>query len=184
MSSTAATPSPYLIPADISEIGLGFGWDMPDRLPIDLDISVFLISPAKHIPTPDHLVFYHNRLSPDGSVRHLGDNRSGETPGDDEVVEVRLNSIANGIWRVVITISAYATEGEEAHLGMLEKAELRIYDIVSHKSLVHFDLPKVTGNAKGMEVGYINRHPNGSWEFQPVLRPEPAGLNGFIERYG
>ena len=42
-----------------------------------------MLADNEKIPEDEYFVFYNNLKSPDGSVKHWGDNRTGEGEGDD-----------------------------------------------------------------------------------------------------
>jgi stress response protein SCP2 len=56
----------------------------------DIDASVFALGKDGKIPNEKYFVFYNNSQSPDGSIAHSGDNKTGQTPGDDETIYVDL----------------------------------------------------------------------------------------------
>jgi tellurium resistance protein TerD len=71
----------------LKQVGIGLGWDInatDTGTAFDLDASVFMIGENGKIPQDEYFVFYNNLNSPDGSVKHLGDSRTGEGSGDDE----------------------------------------------------------------------------------------------------
>lgn len=90
---------------------MGLGWSKertagaigtgaPD---IDLDATAFQF-------TGDQLfdvAFYNNLRTRDGSVVHLGDNRTGHGDGDDEVVTVDLARVHAPVDQVVFMVSSY-----------------------------------------------------------------------------
>ena len=61
----------------------GLGWDnrVSDGKPFDLDASVFLLGSDGKCASDAAFIFYNNKESTDGSVKHHGDNRTGEGDG-------------------------------------------------------------------------------------------------------
>lgn len=66
--------------------GIGLGWDInatDTGSAFDLDASIFMLGANGKIPNDKFFVFYNNTTSPDNSVKHQGDSRTGEGSGDD-----------------------------------------------------------------------------------------------------
>ncbi|MEB3343110.1 TerD family protein [Okeania sp.] len=43
--------------------------------------------------TEKYFVFYNNLTSPDSSIKHSGDSRTGEGSGDDKLIEIDLKKV-------------------------------------------------------------------------------------------
>ena len=71
----------------------------------DLDTSVFLLGSNGKVRTDQDFIFYNNLKSPDGSVAHMGDNRTGAGEGDDEVIKVNLANVPPDVEKIVITVT-------------------------------------------------------------------------------
>ena len=69
----------------MKHIVAGLGWDEAtiSGVPVDCDVSVFLLGANGKLVSEEHFIFYNNLRSPDGAVVHTGDNRDGEGDGDD-----------------------------------------------------------------------------------------------------
>ncbi|NJK64881.1 MAG: TerD family protein, partial [Synechococcaceae cyanobacterium SM2_3_1] len=68
---------------------VGLGWDVKQTdggQDFDLDASILMVGSDNKLCSDKHFVFYNNLESPDGSVKHTGDNLTGEGEGDDEVL--------------------------------------------------------------------------------------------------
>ncbi|MBN0266604.1 TerD family protein, partial [Pseudomonas aeruginosa] len=79
----------------LTEVIVGLGWDprVTDGTEFDLDASVFVTGENGKVLNDASFIFYNNKTSADGSIEHLGDNRSGQGDGDDEQVNVKLNGL-------------------------------------------------------------------------------------------
>lgn len=95
----------------LTRLRMGLGWDKvptagfigtgaPD---IDLDASAIAFAGDRLAD----LAFYNNLQTRDGSVVHLGDNKSGAGGGDDEVITVDLSRVHPMIDTVVFLVSSY-----------------------------------------------------------------------------
>ena len=64
----------------LTEVIVGLGWDprVTDGTEFDLDASVFVTGENGKVLNDASFIFYNNKTSADGSIEHLGDNRSGQ----------------------------------------------------------------------------------------------------------
>ncbi|MCG4607267.1 TerD family protein, partial [Bifidobacterium longum] len=74
------------------------------------------------------LIYFGNKTSSCGSVRHQGDNLTGAGSGDDEVVNVDLSRIPNDVERLVFVVNIYQAKSRNQDFGMIENAFIRILD--------------------------------------------------------
>ena len=76
----------------LSNIQLGLGWDLrkTDGSEFDLDASILMLDQNDKAIGEGGFIFYNTTSSACGSVKHLGDNRTGEGEGDDEILTVDL----------------------------------------------------------------------------------------------
>ena len=101
----------------LNKVFMGLGWDAVKkggflgRLmgggDIDLDASCVLFSADKQ---PLDVVYFGQLKSKDGSIRHSGDNLTGDGEGDDEIIYVTLADVPAEETEAVIRISAGAAE--------------------------------------------------------------------------
>ena len=71
----------------LTKIVVGLGWDVnvyDSGAAFDLDAAAFMTNSAGKCPTEKEFVFYGNLEHVSGSVKHMGDNLTGEGDGDDE----------------------------------------------------------------------------------------------------
>jgi tellurium resistance protein TerZ len=90
----------------LSKVILGLGWDQASGGgEIDLDASAILFdSNRKALDT----VWYGSLSSKDGSVRHSGDNLTGNGDGDDEQIVVDLSAVSPQVQGIVLVITSYS----------------------------------------------------------------------------
>ncbi len=95
----------------LTHLRMGVGWDKertagfigtgaPD---VDLDASAVQFADGQLFD----LVFYNNLRTRDGSVVHLGDNKTGSGEGDDEAITVDLAAVYGKVDQVVFLVSSY-----------------------------------------------------------------------------
>ncbi|MCZ2100805.1 MAG: TerD family protein [Chitinophagales bacterium] len=60
----------------LTKMTIGLGWDPNEGTgqDFDLDASAFMIDGNRLIPSENFFVFYGNTDSPDGALRHTGDD--------------------------------------------------------------------------------------------------------------
>ena len=91
----------------LTAIRMGLGWDPIEKRGrsnnIDLDASVVMYSKAQVVD----VVYYGSLKSKDGSIRHQGDNLTGEGEGDDEVIEVDLPKVHGSVDKLVFIVTSY-----------------------------------------------------------------------------
>ena len=152
----------------LGQLRLGLGWDKERN-------AGFLGSGAPHVDLDAtavqfagdqlfDLAFYNNLATRDGSVVHLGDNRTGDGAGDDEVVAIDLTAAPGPLDKVVFVTSIYDSETvdhsepqrrEEG--AVAASARLLRADLEAHCGR---DLhgPRVLDNLKGSKI----------WRFDPA----------------
>jgi stress response protein SCP2 len=97
--------------APLTELRMGVGWDKertagfigtgaPD---VDLDASAVQFADGQLFD----LAFYNNLRTRDGSVVHLGDNKTGSGEGDDEAITVDLGKVYGKVDTIVLLVSSY-----------------------------------------------------------------------------
>ncbi|WP_067826336.1 TerD family protein [Nocardia inohanensis] len=126
--------------AALSYVKMGLGWDPVKRggllgsraVDIDLDASVVLFADM----SPVDVVYYGSLASKDGSVRHQGDNLTGEGEGDDEVILVDLTRISPQITTLLFTVTSYKGHTFE----QVANAFCRLVDGQSSSELARYTL--------------------------------------------
>src|SRR5579875_1537735 len=104
-------------------IALGWGQQVYDgRHPFDLDVSLFLLNSAGKCRDDRDLVFYNNPRHESGAVIHSGDERTGASEGDDEVITIYLDKIPADIERVVGVVTIYDWKARGQNFGQVRNA--------------------------------------------------------------
>jgi len=100
----------------LTKVFMGLGWDPATKKgffgkllgsaadSIDLDASVILLDAAKQVLD---MVYFRQLTSRDGSVRHGGDNLTGDGDGDDEVIYVNLSVLPSNVAHLVFTVNSF-----------------------------------------------------------------------------
>ncbi|MCU1646643.1 MAG: ral stress protein [Nocardia sp.] len=154
--------------AALTYVKMGLGWDpvkrggmFGNRAPdVDLDASVVMFADM----SPVDVVYYGSLASKDGSVRHQGDNLTGEGDGDDEVILVDLTRLPAHVTTLVFIVTSYKGHTFE----QLANAFCRLVDGTNNAELARFTLPG-GANFTGMAMAKVYR-PSGSqdWKLQAI----------------
>ncbi|MGY4098240.1 TerD family protein [Nocardia sp. R16R-3T] len=121
-------------------VKMGLGWD-PVRsrgmfgnrtVDIDLDASVVMFADMNVVD----VAYYGQLTSKDGSIRHQGDNLTGEGEGDDEVILVDLTRIPAHVSTLVFIVTSYKGHTFE----QVQNAFCRLVDGANNAELARYTL--------------------------------------------
>ncbi|ARJ43688.1 chemical-damaging agent resistance protein C [Pantoea alhagi] len=164
---------------------VGLGWDarVTDGQSFDLDASVFLVGAEGKVLSDQHFVFFNNSTSPDGSVVHQGDNRTGEGTGDDEQVKIALSTVPADVQKAVFAVTIYDAETRKQNFGMVSNAYIRIVNEDNNTEIARYDLSEDASTETAMIFGELYRH-NGEWKFKAVGQGFAGGLAALAAQHG
>ncbi|OBX88249.1 TerD family protein [Haemophilus haemolyticus] len=164
---------------------VGLGWDArsTDGQDFDLDASVFMVTENGKVPSESYFIFYHQLVSPCGSVEHTGDNLTGNGDGDDESVIVRLDKVQSNIKSLFITVTIHDAEARRQNFGQVSNAFVRIVNNDTNDEIVRFDLSEDYSTETAIIFGEIYRH-NGEWKFRAIGQGYSGGLYALCQQYG
>ena len=134
------------------------------------------------LPATEYLVYYGNLSSPHDAVVHSGDERTGSTKGDDELIMVNLNLIPKEITDILFVVSIYDADIKRQHFGQLIASYIRIFNAKADMELVRYDLDKELKFQTAAEFGRLHRK-NHEWEFVATGKGEYGGLRGIKDLY-
>ena len=169
----------------LKKLSIGLGWDVrkTDGQGFDLDAMVFLVTEAGKVRSDSDFVFFNNKTSSDGSTVHAGDNRTGQGDGDDESVNVNLESIAPEVQKIVVAVVIYEGEKNNQNFGMIERAYVRIINADGNSEIARYDLTEDGGTVTAMVFGELYRH-NSDWKFKAVGSGYAGGFAALVREYG
>lgn len=167
----------------LRKVMVGLGWDeVPQKRgwfapkPQDIDCDAFAILLGPDVKLLNHTrdikqctVFYNNLVWPGGSIRHMGDNRTGAGDGDDEQIFVDLQNVPREISAIVFAVNIYEAFKRNQHFGMIRNAFIRVVDYERNVELCRFNLNENYNNMTALEAGALIRGNNG-WEFMSIGR--------------
>lgn len=187
---------------DLSSITVGMGWDVPrfdTGNPLDsfdLDAVAFLLDANGKMHSIDDLSSYvgedkdhvgRGYLAGNGSVRHHGDNRTGDGEGDDEKIEINLSQVPDRIQKIVLAGTIYnagrINAGMEPYtFGQVSNAYLRILS-QNGTPLIRRDLSENDSTKTSILLGEVYRH-EGTWKFGVLEVGAQKELGQLLNDYG
>ena len=126
----------------LNQVLIGLGWDAraTDGADFDLDASAFLLAANDKVRGETDFIFYNQTRSPEGSVEHTGDNRTGEGDGDDEAVKINLAKVPADVQKIAITVTIHDAENRGQNFGQVQNAFIRVVNDQTNVEIVRFDL--------------------------------------------
>ncbi|MFT2014424.1 TerD family protein [Streptomyces sp. 796.1] len=169
----------------LADVTVGLGWDAQPAggAAIDLDASAVICGADRKVISDDHFVFYNNLSSPDGAVRHTGDNTTGEGDGDDEQLMVDLDGLGEGVEQVVFTVSIHDAEARGQNFGQVSDAYIRVVDNLTGREMCRYELSYDAAEETAMVFGALYRRA-GDWKFRAIGQGYASGLAGIAKDYG
>ena len=175
----------------LSRVVVGLGWDEVKRsrgffalkpAPIDCDASAILLQNGR-MAGRDDLVYYNNLTHKSGTVRHMGDNLTGEGEGDDEQIQIDLSKVPANIERIAFTVTIYEAEARRQNFGQVSNSFIRLVDETTGKEMIRYDLGEDFSIETAVVVGELYRH-NGEWKFNAIGSGFQGGLAALCGHYG
>ncbi|MFC9664521.1 TerD family protein [Nocardia sp. NPDC127606] len=147
-------------------IRMGLGWDPIRRgglfgrraIEIDLDAWVAMFADRNLVD----VAYYGQLASKDGSIRHQGDNLTGEGEGDDEVILVDLTRVPAHVTTLLFIVTSYQGHTFEKVVN----AFCRLVDNTTDTELARYSL---TGGMRftAMAMAKVFRG-DGDWQLQAL----------------
>jgi tellurium resistance protein TerZ len=152
----------------LSVVRMGLGWDAVKKRglfgkksqTIDLDASALLFDAGGSLVDA---VWFRQLQSKDGSVRHTGDNLTGEGEGDDESIVVDLGRLSPAVTQIVFTVNSFT--GQD--FTQIENAFCRLVDETSNEELTRYDLSG-SGSHNAQIMAKVSRGGAGEWSMTAI----------------
>ena len=169
----------------LAKVTVGLGWDARTTTgdAFDLDASAILCDAGGKARNDKDFVFYGNLVSGDGTVKHLGDERTGETAGDDEQIKVDLVAVPADVDKIVFSASIYEAEKRGQSFGQVRKAFIRVVNDADSAELARYDLSEDASTEAAMVFGELYRG-GAEWKFRAVGQGYQSGLMGIATDFG
>jgi tellurium resistance protein TerD len=169
----------------LTAVTVGLGWDARTTTGIDfdLDASAIMLTSAGKVISDSHFIFFNNKVSPDGSVEHTGDNTTGEGEGDDEQINVNLAAVPAEADKIVFPVSIYDAESRSQGFGQVRNAFIRIVNQTGGAEIARYDLSEDASTETAMIFGELYRN-GAEWKFRAVGQGYASGLAGIAKDFG
>ena len=169
----------------LTKVLVGLGWDprATDGSEFDLDASAFLLASTGKVRGEADFIFYNQLRSPEGSVEHTGDNRTGAGEGDDEVVKVDLSRVPADVEKIAFTVTIHDADTRRQNFGQVSNSFIRIVNETSGAEIVRYDLAEDASTETAMVFAELYRH-NNEWKFRAVGQGYAGGLKALANSFG
>ena len=169
----------------LTNIVIGLGWDArsTDGAAFDLDASGFMLTAEGKVRSDADFIFFNQATSADGSVKHLGDNTTGDGDGDDEQMTVDLSKVPADVDKIAIGVTIHEAETRKQSFGMVSQAFVRVVNAADNAEIVRYDLSEDFSIETALVFGEVYRN-SGEWKFRAVGQGFQGGLAAMAKTYG
>jgi hypothetical protein len=116
--------------------------------------------------------------------QHLGDNRTGEGAGDDEVLEIELGLMAPNAAKVSFVATIHDAEARKQSFGQVsQRLHSRAQCRGRTQELARYDLSEDASIETAMVFGELYRN-NDEWKFKAIGQGYAGGLAAVARDYG
>ncbi len=170
---------------------MGLGWDTnryDGGADFDLDASAFMLGANGKVRKDEDFIFYGNLQSSDGSVRHTGDNLTGDGDGDDEVLIIDFSKVPADVQKIAITVTIYDALVRRQNFGQVSNAYVRVARMANENDMIgtevlKFDLAEEFYVETALVVCEIYKNGN-DWKFNAVGAGYQGGLEALCRSFG
>ncbi|MET7302497.1 TerD family protein [Embleya sp. NPDC005575] len=169
----------------LTAVVVGLGWDLRTTTgeDFDLDASAIVVNATGKVYSDQHFVFFNNMKTPDGTVEHTGDNRTGAGEGDDEQIKVNLAQLPADVDKVVFPVSVYDADNRKQSFGQVRNAFIRVLNAADNVELARYDLSEDASTETAMLFGELYRAGT-DWKFRALGQGYASGLAGIAKDFG
>lgn len=184
--------------AGLSRLQVGLGWDPVEQkksgglfgglfgggggASVDCDASVIMLEDDRLVNQED-VVYFGRKTSVDGSIKHSGDNLTGEGAGDDETIFIELGQVPAKYNKLVFVVNIYDAKKRNQDFGMIRNAYIRVLNPSTNEELIRYNLSDDYAGQTALITGEIYRS-GSDWKFAAVgTGTTDDGLSGLVNRY-
>jgi tellurium resistance protein TerD len=169
----------------LTAVTVGLGWDVRTTTgtDFDLDASAIAVNTQGKVFSDAHFVFFNNKQTPDNTIVHTGDNRTGEGEGDDEQIKVNLAGVPADVEKIVFPVSIYDAENRQQSFGQVRNAFIRVVNQAGGQEIARYDLSEDASTETAMVFGELYRH-GAEWKFRAIGQGYASGLRGIAQDFG
>ena len=167
----------------LNSIALGLGWDCDtiNNLSVDLDAWAFAVTNTKR---SNETIYFGNLKSRDKSIKHFGDNLTGEGEGDDEVIGMSLPDVSPNIEYIAVGVTIFKGKNKGQLFCDVKNAFIRVYDTQSNKEICRYDISNNNLKCVTLLFGVLRRK-GIEWEFIALGKPlnDVGRITEIADRY-
>lgn len=154
----------------LGKVLLGIGWDMvPSRGPQSEPVPmVIMCGPDGRAVSDEHLVFFNQIASPEGSVAFAGTE-------DQEQIDVDLARVPEAVSKIAVLVYIDPDVRGPGTFAAVRNTYLRVAD-EGNRELLRFNVPPMNlDKVNAMILGELYRHAGG-WKFRALGQGYETGL--------
>lgn len=145
----------------------------------DLDITAFMLANDKYIPNENFMVYYHNLISADGSVKYEQALSNGL---QNKYLDIDLGKTAQEIEEIYFIISIYDAANRNQSFGKIPQAQVHIVDTEMNKKLNTYIINTNFPHETSIELGRLFAR-NGRWRWETLSVGYKESLEKFVNKY-
>lgn len=161
----------------------------PGEEAVDLDLSGLMLDEHDRIMVEQDFIFYHQPISPEGSVHYMGDNRKGSEDdgtgslGDSEAIKVDLSKVPGRVKRIVFAVTIDEAEKKRQTFQHASEAVARLFNDITGDEIARFPLEGDFKKDSAMLM--VDLHRDGeSWNFEPIGQGFEGHLGDICKSFG
>ncbi|GGJ02612.1 TerD family protein [Paenibacillus hunanensis] len=179
--------------SDLTKLLVGLGWDPAEEKSrglfgfkkstpnIDCDASALMLSEDDKLLRKENLVCFYNLTSACGSVKHSGDNLTGEGAGDDEQISIDLSKVPADVHKILVVVNIYQAEQRRQDFGMIASAYIRVANEQTGEELARYNLTDNYAGMTALVTGEIYRS-GSEWKFNAIGQGKHAAHVDILAR--
>ena len=170
---------------NIPNFRVGLGWDSNSSATgeaFDVDASVFILGANGKLISDNHFVFFNNLESPDGAIKHSGDNLTGAGEGDDEVIMIDLSKASADVTEITFVVTIHKAVDKRQNFGQIRNSFIRVVNQTTNDEIVKYELDEDFSIETAVEFGRLYKR-NDEWKFEAVGNGMKGGLQDFLAKY-
>ena len=169
-----------------TNITVGLGWEPNEGTggKFDLDVSAIMIDENRKMPNKDYFVFYGNLNSPDGALKHTGDDPDGTSSDgeDDESIIIDITKVNPGVQEILFVVTIDGAADKRQNFGQVRDSYIRLKDNNTGKEVMKYELGEDFSIETGIEFGRLYRR-NNEWKFDASGIGYNEDLAFFLSKY-
>ena len=156
------------------------GFDLDAAVPLDIDVSAFLLGPNGRVRGDGDIVFYNNDGHGGAVERHGAVDRPGLARA--EAFLVRLDAVDAAVQRICFTASIHDAAARGHSFRHLHRAALEVSD-ASGRPFARYDFAEPSAEESALILGEFYRR-GAEWKFRAVGQGYRGGLAALATSFG